>query len=407
MSQRCTVANYREDRLYPRIVRAVDILLKSGNFVAPVDVLIQMQLLSREQYENWRRGRVPYLERVIECNLSRLGRLLRILRLHAHDLKLEPSWTAYMPWGKGPRQRLRFTKTGDPKLEEAYATHFVRPGKRPFHAAREEGNVTGSGLDPEPRGAASDAVTAAPATNASSRKSESAAMRRAVCSSSGGKDSMLALWHARRAGLQPVTLLTMFDETGLRSRSHGVGRQLLAAQAEALGMALVMPSATWRSYEEVFTRTLTELRASGHEVAVFGDIDLEAHREWEARVCAAAGLEPCLPLWGRDRRELALEAIDLGFRSIVVCVDSRFLSDDYCGRTFDRAFIASLPAGVDPCGENGEFHTFVFDGPGFARPVEFSLRARREYVSPPEYGSQRYCFAELAPADEPHAPAGQ
>jgi hypothetical protein len=78
-------------------------------------------------------GRVPFLERVINGNLTRLGRLLRILRFHAHDLNLKPSWTAYMRWGKGPKQRLRFTKTGDPKLEEAYATHFVWPGKTPFH----------------------------------------------------------------------------------------------------------------------------------------------------------------------------------------------------------------------------------------------------------------------------------
>ena len=81
----------------------------------------------------WRRGRVPYLERVINCNLTRLSRLLRILRFHAHDLNLKPSWTAYMRWGKGPKQRLRFTKTGEQKLEEAYATHFVWPGKGPFH----------------------------------------------------------------------------------------------------------------------------------------------------------------------------------------------------------------------------------------------------------------------------------
>jgi hypothetical protein len=101
--------------------------------VAPVDVLIGMGLLTREQLENWRRGRVPYLERVVNCNLTRLGRLLRILRFHAHDLNLEPSWTAYMRRGKGPTQRLRFTKTGDPKVEEAYATHFVWPGKGPFH----------------------------------------------------------------------------------------------------------------------------------------------------------------------------------------------------------------------------------------------------------------------------------
>lgn len=117
----------------PRIARAVEALLKSGNVVAPVDVLIGMGLLTREQLEDWRRGRMPYLEQIINCNLARLGRLLRILRFHAHDLNLKPSWTAYMRWGKGPKQRLRFSKSGEPKVEEAYATHFVWPGKGAFH----------------------------------------------------------------------------------------------------------------------------------------------------------------------------------------------------------------------------------------------------------------------------------
>jgi hypothetical protein len=131
------VDTYREDSLYPRIVCAVSAILERGKVVAPVDVLVAMGLLKVEHLEDWRLGRVPYLERVIRCNLTRLSRLLRILRFHAHDLKLVPSGTVYMRWGKkGPKQRLRFTKTGDPKLEEAYARHFVWPGKGPFHPPR-------------------------------------------------------------------------------------------------------------------------------------------------------------------------------------------------------------------------------------------------------------------------------
>jgi hypothetical protein len=126
------IDTYREDRLYPRITRAVAAILERGKVVAPVDVLVAMGLLKVEHLENWRLGRVPYLERVIHCNLTRLSRLLRILRFHAHDLKLVPSLTVYMRWGKGPKQRLRFTKSGDPKLEEAYSRHFVWPGKGPF-----------------------------------------------------------------------------------------------------------------------------------------------------------------------------------------------------------------------------------------------------------------------------------
>ena len=127
------LASYREDALYPRLVRAVDAILQRGKVVAPVDVLIHMGLLMPEHLEDWRRGRVPCLERVIDCNLTRLSRLLRILRFHAHDLNLVPSVTVYKRWGKGPKPRLCFTKTGDPKLEEAYARHFVWPGKGPFH----------------------------------------------------------------------------------------------------------------------------------------------------------------------------------------------------------------------------------------------------------------------------------
>ena len=96
----------------------------------PVDVLVHMGLLGPKRLEDWRRGRVPYLEKVIDCNLNRLSKLLRILRFHAHDLKLVPSTTVYVQWGKGPKQRLLFTKTGDRKLEEAYSRHFVWPGKR-------------------------------------------------------------------------------------------------------------------------------------------------------------------------------------------------------------------------------------------------------------------------------------
>ena len=111
----------------------LEAILQHRQVVAPIDVLVGMGLLTREQLEKWRRGRVPYLERVIDCDLTRLRRLLRILRFHAHELDLVPSTSGYMRWGKGPKRRLRFTKTGEPKLAEAYATHFVWSGEGPFH----------------------------------------------------------------------------------------------------------------------------------------------------------------------------------------------------------------------------------------------------------------------------------
>jgi hypothetical protein len=128
-----TIENFRQDPLYPRIARAVADILTTGKVVAPVDVLVRMDLLKREHVDDWFHGRVPYLERVIHTNLTRASRILRLLRMHGHDLNLTPSFTAYMRRGKGPRMRLRFTKTGDAKLEEAYATHLVWPGKGPFH----------------------------------------------------------------------------------------------------------------------------------------------------------------------------------------------------------------------------------------------------------------------------------
>ena len=128
-----TVDNFQQDPLFPRIERAVASILAKGKVVAPVDVLVAMGLLTPRQLEDWRRGRVPDLEKVINCNLTRLSRLLRILGFYAHDLNLVPSITVYTRWGEGPKERLRFTKSGDPKLEEAYARHFVWPGKGPFH----------------------------------------------------------------------------------------------------------------------------------------------------------------------------------------------------------------------------------------------------------------------------------
>ncbi len=135
--KRITLANYRTDKYYRRIVQAVDDILEQSNFVAPVDVFVRMDLLSEEAHEDWRTGRVLYLEKVLKCNLAKASRILRILRMHAHDLNLAPSTTAYRRWGKGKRTPLRFTKTGDAKLEEAYTRHFVIIGKKSARPRRE------------------------------------------------------------------------------------------------------------------------------------------------------------------------------------------------------------------------------------------------------------------------------
>ncbi len=138
LGNRVSVDGFRGDPMFPRIESVVADLLAKGNVVMPVDVLIGMGLLRPDHLKDWRCGRVPYLERVVNCNPTRLSRLLRILRFHAHDLNLQPSATVYMRYGTGPKQRLRFSKTGDAGLEAAYSTHFVWPGKRPFHSVRTE-----------------------------------------------------------------------------------------------------------------------------------------------------------------------------------------------------------------------------------------------------------------------------
>ena len=224
--------------------------------------------------------------------------------------------------------------------------------------------------------------------------SENAAV--AFASWSGGKDSCLAVWRAKQVGMDVRALLTMFDEHGEKSRSHGLTPEVIRAQAEAMGMQPLQGRASWTDYEPQFIGHLQALRKLGFTAGVFGDIDLQPHRDWEERVCARADIAVHLPLWQQSRRELVEEFWSLGFKALVVCTDSRFLAASYCGREFDRAYVESLPAGVDECGENGEFHTVVYDGPLFTKPLELRVLGLEEYVSPPEFGSVGYTFAKVA-----------
>ena len=139
------VSNYRQDPYYAPIVRVVEDLLREKGFVAPVELFIRMNLLSRESAEDWRRGQISYLERVIRCNLSKASRILRILRMHAHDLDLKPSLTVYKRWTEGSRPLLRFSKTGDHNIEDAYARHFVSPRKGSFGAGVKDVIVDSTG----------------------------------------------------------------------------------------------------------------------------------------------------------------------------------------------------------------------------------------------------------------------
>ena len=201
----------------------------------------------------------------------------------------------------------------------------------------------------------------------------------AFMSWSGGKDSCHALYRASRLGHEVKALLTMLHESGGFCRSHGTARSLLERQAEALGIPIRFGSSTWEGYEEAFKLEVSNLKSGGVEAGVFGDIDLQEHRDWVERVCGELVITPLLPLWGGDRAGLAREFVQLGFRAVFISVKKGLLGARWLGREFDRRAITELEeAGVDPSGEAGEFHTFVFDGPLFRHPVALRRGKARE-----------------------------
>ena len=219
-----------------------------------------------------------------------------------------------------------------------------------------------------------------------------------ILSWSGGKDSSLTL-AALRADprYEVVALLTSITRDYDRVSIHGVRRSLLEAQAEATVLPLVeielRPQSSNDAYEAAFTRALEELSArfpSARTIA-FGDLFLDDVRAYRERQLAESGFAPLFPIWGRDTRALAEEFIDAGFVAHLVCVDTQQLSVSFAGRRFDRDLLAELPQSVDPCGERGEFHTFVSGGPIFERPIAV---AHGEVV----VREERFAFCDLVPA---------
>jgi uncharacterized protein (TIGR00290 family) len=190
---------------------------------------------------------------------------------------------------------------------------------------------------------------------------------------SGGKDSALVLWTLRRARLTPKALITTVTESYERISMHGVRRELLARQAEALRIPLVEviipPACVNDVYEARMAEAFAAAPLSGVEAVAFGDLFLEDVRAYREERLAAGGRHGLFPLWGRDTAVLAREFLDAGFEATLVCVDPLALDPAYAGRRYDERLLAELPPGVDPCGENGEFHTFVSAGPIFAEPI--------------------------------------
>jgi uncharacterized protein (TIGR00290 family) len=212
---------------------------------------------------------------------------------------------------------------------------------------------------------------------------------------SGGKDSAMAL-HALKAArdCRITALLTTVTEEYDRISMHGVRRALLERQAESLGLplhaVLIPPQCINATYEERMKEALAKHFAQGVRRVAFGDIFLEDLRAYRENNLAKIGMQALFPIWKRDTRELAREFVRQGFRAITVCVDPRVLDASFAGRELDAAFFAELPPGVDACGENGEFHTFVFDGPVFKTPIAFHIGEK--------VVRDGFCFCDLLPA---------
>jgi uncharacterized protein (TIGR00290 family) len=195
---------------------------------------------------------------------------------------------------------------------------------------------------------------------------------------SGGKDSALSLYELQRAGGYTVAaLLTTITEVYDRISMHGVRRVLLERQAESLGLPLhpifIPPGGVNLEYESKMEQALRMHQQNGVQRVAFGDIFLEDLRKYREANLARIGMAGLFPIWKRDTRELVRSFLAFGFRAIVVCVDPRYLGAGFAGKMIDEEFLRELPVGVDPCGENGEFHSFVFDGPIFQVPVKFSV----------------------------------
>ena len=191
-----------------------------------------------------------------------------------------------------------------------------------------------------------------------------------LCSWSGGKDSCFAFIKALEQGLKPAVLLNVLNEEGKISRSHGIPLAILKAQATAMNIPLYLISSSWNDYERKFISALTELTETYKlQLAVFGDIDLPAHRDWEEKVCAAANLKAILPLWQQDRRNLVNQMLAAGIETMIVSCNE-VMGEKFLGKILTPALIDELESiGVDACGENGEFHTLVLKCPLFTHKL--------------------------------------
>ncbi len=201
---------------------------------------------------------------------------------------------------------------------------------------------------------------------------------KAILSWSSGKDSSMALYRVfQRKEFEVVSLLTTITDRYRRISMHGVREELLDLQARSLGLPL---EKIWipypcpnQVYEDKMAKSLTAWKAKGVLNVIFGDLFLEDIRKYREEKLSRIDMRPHFPLWHEDTPSLAIEMLKVGFRALITCVDPKRLKRDFVGRQFDEFFLREIPADVDPCGENGEFHTFVYDGPIFREPIPVAV----------------------------------
>lgn len=230
---------------------------------------------------------------------------------------------------------------------------------------------------------------------------------KAIFNWSSGKDSALALYKILQdEKFEITTLLTSINKEFQRISMHGVHVSLLEKQAESLGFPLVklqLPKEpSMEEYRDLMESTMNDFKQQGVTHSVFGDIFLEDLRKYREDQLAAVGMQGVFPLWKTDTKNLIEEFLNLGFKTIVTCVNETYLDKSFAGRIIDQKFIEDLPENVDPCGENGEFHTFTFDGPVFKNPIIFEVGeiVRKTYLKPKsgsdeENGEYVFWFCDL------------
>ncbi|WP_223275951.1 diphthine--ammonia ligase [Algoriphagus aquimarinus] len=224
---------------------------------------------------------------------------------------------------------------------------------------------------------------------------------KAVMNWSGGKDSALTLHKLQQSQeFEIACLLTSISQKYQRISMHGVRSDLLDLQARSIGIPVVkmevpdMPS--MEVYENTMRDTLSNLKKEGITASIFGDIFLEDLRQYRENKLTELDLKAVFPLWKQSTDKLIHEFLDLGFKTITTCVNEKYLDKSFVGRVIDADFLKDLPANVDPCGENGEFHTFVYDGPIFSKPIEFEKGeiVLRKYEAPKTEDDSDQCFSK-------------